>query len=288
LKVLAGPERKPFSKGSGRLELAQAIARPDNPLTARVMVNRVWMHHFGQPLVDSPSDFGLRSDPPTHPELLDHLAAEFMARGWSVKDLHRAMVLSSTYQQTSAGAAGSARAARAATVDPENRLLWRMNRRRLEFEALRDSLAAVAGMLDTRMQGPPADLMKQPYTTRRAVYGLIDRQDLPNLLRVFDFASPDQSAPRRPQTTVPQQALFLMNSPYVGQQAARVTSRSDFSSTADPLARITTIYNLAYGREPTNDEVQAAIGFVQSSDSATAWPRYAQAILMSNEFLFVD
>jgi cytochrome c553 len=288
LKVLAGPERKPFSKGSGRLELAQAIARPDNPLTARVMVNRVWMHHFGQPLVDSPSDFGLRSDPPTHPDLLDHLAAEFMARGWSVKDLHRAMVLSSTYQQTSAAATGSARAARAATVDPENRLLWRMNRRRLEFEALRDSLAAVAGMLDTRMQGPPADLMKQPYTTRRAVYGLIDRQDLPNLLRVFDFASPDQSAPRRPQTTVPQQALFLMNSPYVSQQAARVTSRSDFSSTADPLARITTIYNLAYGREPTSDEVQAALGFVQSSDSATAWPRYAQAILMSNEFLFVD
>jgi hypothetical protein len=282
LKVLAGPERKPFGKGSGRLELAQAIATSSNPLTARVMVNRVWMHHFGQPLVDSPSDFGLRSEPPTHPELLDHLSAEFVSRGWSIKDLHRSMILSSAYRRASVTRSD------AAAIDPENRLLWRMNRRRLEFEALRDSLAAAAGSLDARMKGPPVDLMKQPYTTRRAVYGLIDRQDLPTLLRVFDFASPDQSAPRRPQTTVPQQALFLMNSPYVGQQASRFTSRDDFTSTADPLARIETLYNVAFGRSPSPEEVETALSFVQSGDASAAWPRYAQAILMSNEFMFVD
>jgi hypothetical protein len=208
-----------------------------------------------------------------------------MSRGWSLKDLHRAMLLSGTYRQT------SITRPEAEAIDPENRLLWRMNRRRLEFEALRDSLAAVAGTLDPRMKGPPVDLMKRPFTTRRAVYGLIDRQDLPTLLRVFDFASPDQSAPKRPQTTVPQQALFLMNSPYVTDQASRLTSRPDFASTADPLARLETLFSVAFGRSPSPEEIQTALSFVQSDDGAAnadAWPRYAQAILMSNEFMFVD
>ncbi|MEX0586462.1 MAG: PSD1 and planctomycete cytochrome C domain-containing protein, partial [Pirellulales bacterium] len=212
LQVVAGPERKPFAQGSGRLELARAIASPQNPLTARVIANRLWMHHFGRPLVESPSDFGLRTSPPTHPELLDYLASELVVHNWSLKNLHRRMMLSATYRQA------SGHRPECAAADPENRLVWRANRRRLEFEALRDAVLAVAGRLESRIGGPPFDLMAQPAIGRRTVYALVDRQDLPNVLRVFDFASPDQSAAQRPQTTVPQQALFLLNGALVAEQ----------------------------------------------------------------------
>jgi hypothetical protein len=283
LKVLSGDDRKPFTQGSGRLELAQAITADDNPLTARVIVNRMWMHHVGQPLVGTPSDFGLRSEAPSHPELLDYLAARLKSQGWSLKQLHREIVLSSTYQQQS----GERLAA--AAVDPENRLVWRMNRRRLEFEALRDALASAAGMLDRRQGGPPVDLIAKPYTTRRAVYGFVDRQDLPNLFRAFDFASPDQSTAQRPQTTVPQQALFLMNSPFVQEQAFRLASRKDMAVDGSRTARIEAMYNALFGRSPSWQELTLGIEFVSAGPSPeTAWRRYAQALLMANEFCFVD
>ncbi|MCS7023135.1 MAG: DUF1553 domain-containing protein, partial [Gemmataceae bacterium] len=157
LRVLAGPNRQPFQHGSGRLELAQAIASRDNPLTARVMVNRVWMHHFGQGLVRTPGNFGLRGEPPSHPELLDYLAAEFMEHGWSVKYLHRLILLSNTYRQSSIADAASWQA------DPDNRWLARWGRQRLEFEALRDALLAVAGRLDRQIGGPAVDLTKKPF-----------------------------------------------------------------------------------------------------------------------------
>src|SRR5262249_47996838 len=157
LEVLS-PKRKPFEKGSGRLELAQAIANRDNPLTARVMVNRVWMHHFGRGIVTTAGDFGFRGEPPTHPELLDWLASEVVESGWSVKHLHRLIVLSATYRQVSDDND------RAAAVDPENALVWRMNRRRLEFEPLRDALLFAAGRLDRQMGGKAVEIAAAPFT----------------------------------------------------------------------------------------------------------------------------
>jgi hypothetical protein len=287
--VIAGNERQPFHDGSGRLELARAIVAADNPLTARVIANRVWMQHFGEPLVTTPSDFGIRSDPPSHPELLDYLALSLQQDDWSLKSLHRAILLSSTYQQASVDRPACRE------VDPENRLLWRMNRRRLEFEPLRDSLLLVAGQLDTTSGGRPVDLMTTPFTRRRAVYGLIDRQDLPNLLRAFDFASPDQSSERRPRTTVPQQALFMMNSPLVIEQAKALVARTELAATTDPAERIATLYRILFAREPMPGESQVGQRYLAaaSTDTATsaklsAWEQYAQLLLLTNEFMYID
>src|SRR5947208_4119606 len=170
LQVLAGDKRQPFKSGSGRLELARAIASPNNRLTARVLVNRVWLHHFGHGLVRTPSDFGLRSEPPTHPALLDYLAARFVEDGWSLKKLHKLIMLSSVYQQSSQAPPEVAR------LDPENKLMTHMSRRRLDFEALRDSLLFVAGQLDSKMGGAAVEMFEAKTSKRRTVYGFIDRQ----------------------------------------------------------------------------------------------------------------
>lgn len=264
LEVVAGPHRKPFVKGSGRLELAEAIASTNNPLTARVLVNRVWLHHFGAALVGTPSDFGLRSDPPTNPQLLDYLAARFMADGWSIKKLHRLIMLSSTYQQSSDGNAKYAK------LDPGNQLLWRMNRQRLEFEAMRDTLLAVSGKLDLTSGGHPVDITSAPFSTRRTVYGYIDRQNLPSVFRAFDFASPDTTSPRRFYTTVPQQALFLMNSPFVVEQAKVLVSRSDFKAAHTDREKLRLLYQLAFQRDPTREEIELANEFTGSEIKAPA------------------
>jgi hypothetical protein len=291
LEVVAGEDRRPFTKGSGRLELAEAIASRDNPLTARVLVNRVWMHHFGNGLVRTPSDFGLRGEPPTHPELLDYLAAVFVENNWSVKHLHRLILLSSTYQQS------SDEDPRLARLDPENRLLARSNRYRLDFEALRDALLRVAGRLDATRGGPAVDLTKPPFATRRSVYGFIDRQNLPGMFRTFDFASPDTSTPQRFSTTVPQQALFLMNSPFVAEQARHFAARPDVAGLPDG-ERVRRMHRLAYGREAEPDEVDLGLRFLAAArDNGTAggggqrltpWEQYAQVLLLANEFAFVD
>ena len=287
LEVLAGPSRQPFKEGSGRLELARAIASKDNPLTARVMVNRVWMHHFGAGLVRTPSDFGLRSEPPTHPELLDYLARYFMEEGWSIKKLHRLIVLSRVYQQSSVPDPRTARA------DPENRLLGAMNRRRLEFEALRDALLAVSGQLDVRAGGRPVDLFAAPFTGRRTVYGFIERQNLPGVLRTFDFASPDSSTPQRFLTTAPQQALYLMNNSFVMEQARHLAARPEIVRCHEPEERIEQLYRLVYGRHAEPQEVALGLRFIDpgsgaGSKSMNAWERYAQVLLLANEFVFVD
>jgi hypothetical protein len=263
LEVLAGEKRQPFQKGSGRLELAQAVASTNNPLTARVIVNRVWMYHFGTALVKTPSDFGLRSEPPTHPELLDWLASQFMADGWSLKKLHRRVMLSSAYQQSSENNAQAAR------IDPNNQLLWKMNRRRLDFEAMRDTLLAVAGQMDLTAGGRPLDLTTDPFTTRRTIYGFVERQNLPGLFRTFDFASPDTTSPQRFSTTVPQQALFLMNSPFVVEQARQLVEQPDIKSRASDLERIQGLYQVAYQRNPEADEVRFATQFIQQQASAS-------------------
>jgi hypothetical protein len=283
LQVLAGPQRKPFKEGSGRLELARAIASKDNPLTARVLVNRIWMHHFGAGLVRTPSDFGLRSEPPTHPELLDYLARTFMDEGWSIKKLHRLIVLSQVYQQSSTADERTTRA------DPDNRLLGAMPRRRLEFEALRDSLLAVSGQLDSKAGGRSADLFATPFTGRRSVYGFIDRQNLPGVLRTFDFASPDSSTPQRYQTTVPQQALYLMNNPFVMEQARHLVARTEIADCTKAEDRLQRLYRLVYGRPADANEVALAFHFINTrAGSPNTWEQYAQVLLLANEFVIID
>ncbi len=259
LKVLSGPDRKPFTDGSGRLDLARAIVSRDNPLTARVMVNRVWLNHFGSGLVETPSDFGVRSDPPSHPELLDWLADDFMRNGWSVKALHRRIVLSSTYRQRSENRP------EALAKDPVNRLHWKFNRRRLEFEAMRDALLAVSGSLDATMGGRSLPINDPPYPPRRTVYGYIDRLALDGAYRTFDFASPDASSPRRLVTTVPQQALFLMNSPFVIGQARRLAGRGELAA-GPPEVRVAGLYERLFGREPNPQELALGITFVRKQD----------------------
>ncbi|HZW29472.1 MAG TPA: PSD1 and planctomycete cytochrome C domain-containing protein [Isosphaeraceae bacterium] len=283
LAALAGPRRAPFRDGSGRLELARAIASRDNPLTARALVNRVWMHHLGTPLVATPGDFGLRSQPPTHPELLDHLAAQFLKDGWSIKALHRRILLSAVYQQRSDDRA------EARAVDPENALYWRMNRRRLDFEATRDALLAVSGRLDSRIGGPPMPSLTGPGANRRTVYGFIDRLNLPGLYRTFDFPDPNATSPRRDQTTVAPQALFLMNHPFAVDAARALIARPEVAAARDPDDKVNQLYRLIYGRAPGVDEVAMAREFLAGSAVGTdSWRALAQALLMANEFVFVD
>ena len=320
LRVLSGSHRQTFKTGSGRLELANAIADPHNPLTARVIVNRVWQEHFGEPLVSTPSDFGMRSSPPTHPELLDWLAATFQREGWSLKKLHRLMLLSRTWQQASTDRPECRR------VDSENRLWWRMQRRRLDLESMRDGLLAVSGRLDLNIYGRPEEGMRNAGARRRTIYGVVDRQDVPAAYRAFDFANPDSSVERRPSTTVPQQALFGMNSQFFSRQARSLAGRPEVAQTLDLRARVAALHAAVYSRLPTADEIETGLQFVaaverdppfelkQSRTSATGqlakkrnesyeapdptatavekpltpWEQYAQVLLLTNEFMFVD
>jgi hypothetical protein len=274
------------TNGSGRLELARAIASPTNPLTARVYVNRVWLHHFGQGLVDTPGDFGLRTEKPVQQDLLDYLSACFVQSGWSTKALHRLIVLSSTYRQSSDAQPATLK------TDPENRLLSRMNRQRLDFEALRDTLLAVSGKMDLALGGLPEDLENEPFSHRRTVYGLIDRQNLPGLFRTFDFANPDTSNQVRFHTTVPQQALFLMNSPFVIEQARALAQRAEAAAAPGPEARIAFLYRLVYQRPISDSEIRVVEGFLATQPTAgsrlSPLEKYAQVLLLSNEMAFVD
>ena len=272
LSCLGGSDERAFKDGSGRLELARSIIDAENPLTARVIVNRVWMHHFGSGLIRTPSDFGFRGDPPTHPELLDYLALKFVESGWSLKKLHRLLMTSAAYRQAS----GDNEAGR--KIDPENQLLWRMNRRRLEIESLRDSMLAAAGRLDLTMGGVPFSLTAQPSVPRRSVYGYIERGRVPGLLSAFDFASPDQHAPMRYVTTVPQQALFFLNSPFVAEQARALTSRPEVAAAPTASEKVRNLYRAIFAREPDGAELEASLKFLSSgaeqavgADTASPW-----------------
>ena len=259
LQVLSRPDRRPFAHGSGRLDLARAIASPENPLTARVMVNRVWHHLFGSGLVETTSDFGTRGAAPTHPELLDHLAATFVQDGWSIKRLIRRIVLSDVYQQSSAEQAGALR------KDPENRLLWRMNRRRLDFEVQRDSLLAVAGRLDTTVGGRSFLLASVPSVPRRTLYSFVERQRTLPSIRSFDMADPALHTPKRHLTTVPQQALFMMNSPFIAEQARAFAATIAQETAGSDEDRIESAYQGIFGREPTPGEVQLGLRFLSEA-----------------------
>ena len=259
LQVVAGPARKPFQNRSGRLELAQAIAHPDNPLTARVIVNRIWMHHFHSSLVTTPSDFGLRCEPPTHPELLDWLASHLVESSWSLKELHRTILNSATWQQASVDEPAKRK------VDSENSLYWRMNRHRLELEPMRDAILAIGGDLDLTIGGEAVDIVKDPTPRRRTIYGFIDRQNLPGLFRTFDFAGPDTHSPGRFKTSVPQQTLYLRNSPFLVGEARRVAKSLDQNTS--PTIRIRDLFRRTLARDPDADDVQLAEAFLAQSEN---------------------
>jgi len=255
VECLSDGEREPYREGSGRKQLAEAIASDTNPLTARVFVNRVWLKLFGTGMVDSPSDFGVRTERPVQGDALDYLAVSFMRDGWSRKGLIRGIVLSRVYRQSSQVIPANAE------IDPENRAHWRMNRRRLDFEAQRDSLLAVTGELERSVGGESVPIVGDSPSKRRTMYGFIDRQNIPSIFRSFDFASPDAHAPRRYVTTVPQQALYLLNNHFVQNQAAAMARRLSEEGAA-PSQRIEQVYQAIFQRPPSEEEQRLALAFV--------------------------
>ncbi len=277
LSILSQGPPVRFTHGSGRLDLAEAIVDPQNPLTARVIVNRIWQQHFGQGIVRTPSNFGKQGDTPSHSELLDYLATRFMAEGWSLKKLHREMMLTSTYALSTENDETNDAA------DPENRLLWRANLRRLDIESIRDSLLFVAGDLELKAGGPATAF--GPENHRRTVYGFVSRRRLDPVLALFDFPNPIATSEQRLPTLVPLQKLFFMNSDFVMEQS-KALSKKLIESTGDENARISTAYRLIFQREPTAAERKLALDFLH--DSHDAWPQYTQVLLSSNEFSYLN
>jgi hypothetical protein len=294
LTALSDPKALPFRDGQRRLGLAQSIASPSNPLTRRVLVNWVWQNHFGQGLVRTNDDFGTRGTPPTHPQLLDYLASSFSEEGWSIKNLHRKIMLSDVYQQAAVENAESR------NHDPLNELLWRMPRRRLDMEAMRDSMLAVSGELDTTLGGRPVELTAIPVIPRRSVYGFINRDIVSSLASTFDGANPNSCTARRPDTSVPQQTLYALNSEFIQDRAIKVAGCAKVAAT-EPKDRIRWLYQRLFAREPDAEELRVALKFldvngssnptpsaIPSSPSADPWNQLAHVLLASNEFVFVD
>ncbi|HEX4606991.1 MAG TPA: PSD1 and planctomycete cytochrome C domain-containing protein [Urbifossiella sp.] len=309
LRVLAGGRPPAIApKASGRLELARWVASADNPLTARVMVNRVWQHHLGEGIVRSPDNFGALGDRPSHPELLDWLAVRFTKSGWSLKALHRLVLLSNTYQMASRPVSAAA-----ATVDPDNRLLSHFPRRRLEAEAIRDGMLAAAGTLDRTASGSLLNNGNFEYVTsdqsrsktrydieRRSLYLPVIRNNVFEFFQTFDFVEPHVATGKRAVTVVAPQALYLMNNPFVARQSAAFADRL-LKLPGDDAGRVAAAYERAYGRPPTTEEVVRAVGFVEryaaglagvEADAAKrrprAWAAWCQAVFASNEFAYVD
>jgi len=283
-RILAGDDQPPITRGSGRLELVRWIARGEHPLTARVMVNRIWQYHFGEGLVRTPSNFGRLGTAPTHPELLDWLAREFVASGWSIKAMHRAIMLSAAYQQTSTTTPDALRA------DPENRLFGRMNRRRLESEALRDSLLAVSGRLNLAMGGAS---IRELSNNRRTLYLMTIRSDRSSFGPLFDAADSTAIVDRRTISTVAPQALFLLNDPFALEQARALAERVGKWDVLDDRSRIERLYQLLYARLPSGEESSIGIEALAAErghgeDQFRSWLAYCQILLCANEFLFID
>jgi hypothetical protein len=293
---------------SGRLELASWLARPEHPLTARVMVNRLWLGHFGEGLVRSPDNFGRLGDQPVHAVLLDWLARRFVASGWSIKSMHRLIMLSSTYQMSTRLDSSAAQA------DPENRLHWRMSRRRLEAESIRDAILAVSGELDATMGGTQMTDKNHAYVSstggrggviydvkRRSIYLPVIRSGLYDVFQAFDFADPSASNGKRIPTTVAPQALFMMNDRLVLRCAEAMARRLLDRPGPDDAGRVRRAYLLAYGRPPTDKEVARASDFLQRFEAALddqtsatdarrlrAWQALCQAIVASSEFIYLN
>lgn len=294
LSALSGDETPVYADGKRRLGLARSVVSDGNPLTARVLVNFTWQHHFGLGLVRTPDDFGTRGEPPTHPELLDYLADQFQKNGWSLKWLHRQIMLSQAYHQ------GAVENEHSRQIDPENRLLWRMPRRRLDFESMRDSMLAACDELDATMGGKPFDLNASPAIPRRSVYGFVNRDIIANLMSTFDSANPNACTAKRPETTVPQQTLFALNSDFIQDRASRLASLTKQMNPASDEDRIVAMVRRTLCRNPTESEVAQAQKFLSASIPATtpadgaavdperSWMLLAHALMASNEFTFLD
>jgi len=307
-RILSETESRELTEGSGRLQLARWLTKADHPLTSRVMANRIWQWHFGQGLVRSPDNFGRLGERPTHPALLDWLANEFSTRGWSMKSMHRLMLTSATYQQSTEFNAG------AALADPENRLLWRFHRQRMDVEVLRDSLLAISGQLDETNGGTLLPTANRAYVTstanvnpaiygshRRSVYLPVVRSALFEVFTAFDFADPSTLAGQRDQTTVAPQALFMMNSPFVLEQVRHLVEQLSASNSDSVEGRLRRLYNIAYGRDPSELELRRAEAYLErlktemsSGDGETAniearaWISLCRAVLSANEFVYVE
>jgi hypothetical protein len=265
-----------ISEGSGRRELARWLTSSENPLTARVIVNRVWMHHFGEGLVRTPNNFGALGEPPTHPELLDWLAVEFIKSGWSLKGLHRLIMSSAAWQQSSVAPVATL------TADAENRLLGRQNRRRLESEAIRDALLDAAGKLDFTAGGPAVREFDNP---RRTLYLMTIRSDRANYQSLFDAADPTGIAEKRVASTVAPQALFLLNHPFALAQAKALADRSTREAPAGIAHRVEWLYQRLFARPPSPEETALALTAV---GNGTEWESYCHTLLCANEFVYVD
>jgi hypothetical protein len=280
LTVLSPGEPPKFTHGSGRLDFADAVFREGSALAARVMVNRVWKHHFGRGLSDTPSNFGTTGERPTHPELLDDLAARFIKNGWSLKWLHREIVLSAAYRQWAVGSRQSR------VKDPANLYLARGPRRRLEVEAWRDAIMAAAGTLDLKIGGAATEL-KDPGNVRRTVYGLVRRRELDDLLRLYDFPDPTGHSAARFGTTTALQQLYVLNSEFIGRQAKVLAGRVR-KEAPEQEAQVERAYLLLYGRKPNDREVTAAQAFLGDYPNDQKWQEYAEVLLASNELMYVD
>ena len=307
LRILSNPDEQPGGKPFTRLDLANAIVNPQNPLTARVFVNRIWHYHFGRGIVPTLSNFGKLGSPPTHPELLDTLAVQFMEAGWSVKWLHREIMLSMTYQLSSAQETDNI------ATDPGNEYLWRMTPRRLDFEAWRDAMLSVAGKLDPQVGGPSIDQSApgvsevagfnfftrlngfeadNPAGRRRTLYSVISRYAPNATLTLFDFPEPNVTSDQRNVTTVPQQQLFVLNSPFIFEMSREFARRLE-KAAANDQDRLKFGWQLAYGRPPTVEEIAVAMEFLEApvepanTDRLSRWEQLSHALLASNEFLFL-
>ena len=287
LRIIEGEQAVLYKNGSGRQELAESIVHPDNPLTGRVFVNRLWLHHFGRGLVTTPSNFGILGNKPSHPRLLDWLTSELIRKEWSIKELHYIILTSATYQQS------SHHNANAFSVDGDNKYLWRYPPRRMDVELWRDSLMFATGELDQQLGGPPQNNILQ--SRRRTVYAASSRNGdqfaSDRFLRLFDFATPRASIAKRTTTTIPQQFLFMLNSQFMIERARQFFNRLAIES-EDSQTRIERGYALLYNREPTQEELTIGLAFVaspptQGTDKLDKWIQYCQVLLSSNELMFI-
>ncbi|MFN7921232.1 MAG: PSD1 and planctomycete cytochrome C domain-containing protein [Bryobacteraceae bacterium] len=278
LSVFSEKDPQPFTKGSGRLELAEAIASSTNPLTPRVMVNRVWQYHFGRALVGTPANFGQLGEKPSHPELLDYLAARLLDSGWSIKAVHREIMLSNTYRLSSASSVANF------ASDPDNKLFWRANRRRLEIEPLRDTLLAITGELDLE-GGGLAQKLTDPKNRKRTIYGFVSRRRLDGTLSLFDFPNPNNTSEQRIETATPLQALFFLNSEFLTDRSKALAAKLE-KLAPDDAGRIKQAYRMLYGRAPVEKELRLGLDYLKGGEGA--WTKYAHALLSANELLFIN
>ncbi len=282
--VFQSGEPKSYTRGSGRLELVEQMLADSQGLMARVIVNRIWAQHFGEGLVRTPSDFGVQGDRPTHPELLEYLAFEFVSHGWDMKWLHRLIVTSATWRQSSAFRDD------AYAIDPANQLLWRFNRRRLDLEMWRDAVLAANGRLD-KSPGGPSKAIDDPANVRRTIYVTVAREELHPTLRMHDFPEASSHSPRREPTTTPLQQLFFLNAPWMKEQAAALFERLKKDESVQD--RIRAAYWLLFSRPPTDTELEVGVDFVAgvnrgSAEETNLWTEYLQSLLSLNEFHFAD